>query len=240
MKITGFSVSGLLFVFGNEAVPSIGLAYHLSNSTTINASVAKGSRRPTIRELYLFTPANRNLEPERMVNYEVGVLQKLFKNQLSLELTAFKAEGDNLIQVVFTPKGPQNQNTGTFSNSGIEFAANYRPINNFSFKLNYSYISLDKPIIASPEHQLFISGTYRWNDLSLNVSVQHIKDLNTRITPTQVKESYTLLNSRVSYVINNFIDVFLKAENLTNKKYYINYAYPMPGTITYLGVNFHY
>ncbi len=41
-------------VYGNEPVPAGGVAYNLSGSTTIKASIAKGFRSPTIRELYLF------------------------------------------------------------------------------------------------------------------------------------------------------------------------------------------
>ena len=38
-------------VFGNEPVPTGGLAYHVTTTTTLKTSVAKGFRSPTIREL---------------------------------------------------------------------------------------------------------------------------------------------------------------------------------------------
>ena len=65
--------------YGNEPVPTGGLAYRPTSSTTIKASVSKGFRSPTIRELYLWTPANANLKPERMMNYEIGVLQRFLQ-----------------------------------------------------------------------------------------------------------------------------------------------------------------
>jgi outer membrane cobalamin receptor len=226
--------------FGNEPVPCGGLAYHLTNTTTINASVAKGFRSPTIRELYLFPPANANLKPERMVNYEIGLLQKLLDNKLSLELTGYKEKGDNLIKTVVGPLGPQNVNTGAFSNLGVEFSGSWRILEDLNLQMNYSFISMDNPIIATPKHKLFISGTCRLNKLSVNLSVQHINKLYTQITPFEAYSSYTLLNARLAYVINKFVDVFVKAENLTNQKYYINYGYPMPGFVTFGGVNLHY
>ena len=227
-------------VFGNEPVPTGGFAYHPTSTTTLKTSVAKGFRSPTIRELYLWTPANANLKPERMVNYEIGVLQKLMGNKLSLELTLFKAKGDNLIQTVMGTTGPKNENTGKFSNTGIEFAGTYKPTNKLTLNTNYSYISMKEPIVASPEQQLFLSGTYKWTRLSINISVQHIHNLYTQLTPQKEKNSYTLLNSRVSYMINKYVDVFVKGENLTDKKYYINYAYPMPGIIVFGGFNLHF
>jgi len=166
-------------VFGNEPVPTGGVAFNPTSSTTIKASVAKGFRSPTIRELYLWTPANANLKPERMVNYEIGVLQKLMGNKLLLELTLFKAKGDNLIQTVMGPTGPKNENTGKFSNTGVEFAGTFKPNNMFTLSANYSYISMKEPIVASPEQQLFVSGTYKLAKLSINISLQHIHNLYT-------------------------------------------------------------
>jgi outer membrane cobalamin receptor len=227
-------------VFGNEPVPAGGLAYNIGSSTTIKASIAKGFRSPTIRELYLFPPANENLKPERMMNYEIGILQKLLHNKISLELNVYSSEGDNLIRTVLGPGGPRNQNTGSFSNLGVEFSGVSTLLDNLTFQLNYSYISMDEPIIATPEQHLNLSGTYRWDNLSVNISLQYINNLYTQITPAKEKESYALVNSRISYIINEYIDIFIKAENLTNQKYYINYGYPMPGFVTFGGINLHY
>ena len=41
-------------------------------------------------------------------------------------------------------------------------------------------------------------------------------------------------------MINKYVDVFVKGENLTNKKYNINYGYPMPGIIVFGGFNLHF
>jgi iron complex outermembrane receptor protein len=229
-------------VFGNEPVPTGGLAYHLTSATTLKASIAKGFRSPTIRELYLWTPpANEDLKPERMTNYEIGLLQKLLQNKLSLELTLFKSEGDNLIQAVTGTNGMKYQNTGEFSNTGIEFAGTYYPTDFLTINANYSYISMDEAIVATPEQQLFAGGTYKRDKLSINLSVQHISNLYTLVTPAVVKkDSYTLLNSRIAYSIHRFADVFVKGENLTDKKYYINDGYPMPGFIAFCGLNLHF
>jgi len=227
-------------VYGNEPVPTGGLAYHPTSTTTLKASVAKGFRSPTIRELYLWTPANANLKPERMMNYEIGVSRKLLENKVSLELTLFKANGDNLIQTVMSSTGPKNENTGKFSNTGVEFAGTFKPTNMFTINATYSYISMKEPIVAAPEQQLNLSGTYKWNRFNFNLSVQHIHNLYTQVTPQVEKNSYTLLNSRISFMINKYVDVFVKGENLTNKKYYINYGYPMPRIIVFGGINLNY
>jgi iron complex outermembrane receptor protein len=226
-------------VFGNEPVPTGGLMYHLTSSTTLKASISKGFRSPTIRELYLFTPANANLKPERMMNYETGILYKSTDNRLSLEATLFKAKGDNLIQTVMGASGPQNQNTGEFSNTGVELAGSLKPDDKFTLNANYSYISMKEPIIASPQQQLFVSGTYKVKGFTLNASLQHIHNLFTQLKP-RIRESFSLLNSRIGYIFNRNVDLFVKGENLTNKKYQINYGYPMPGILFFGGLNLHF
>ncbi|MBN1144059.1 MAG: TonB-dependent receptor [Bacteroidales bacterium] len=225
---------------GMEPVPSAGLAYHPFSATTVKASVAKGFRSPTIRELFMWGTANEELKPERMINYEFGIEQRFLKNRASAELTVFKAEGDNLIKTVTESGITKYQNTGDFSNLGVEFAGSYVPMENLSFRANYSYISMDEPIIATPEHHFNLSSTLQLKNFTATLSMQSVHNIYTRISPTKEKESYTLINTRLAYKFSKYIDVFVKGENLTNQEYCINYDYPMPGFIAFAGINLHY
>lgn len=226
-------------MYGTEPVPSAGVAYHPFSSTTVKASVAKGFRSPTIRELFMWGTANEELKPERMVNYEIGIEQRFLKNKLTAELTIFKAEGDNLIKTVTENSITKYQNTGDFSNLGVEFAGSYTPLDILSFRANYSYISMDEPIIATPEHHINLSGNLQLKKFTATLSMQLVHNLYTRISPTKERESYTLINARLAYKFNKYIDVFIKGENLTNQEYSINYGYPMPGFIVFAGINLH-
>lgn len=223
-------------VYGYEPVPSVGFAFQATSTTTIKASVAKGFRSPTIRELYIWGVAP-NLKPERVINYEIGGIQNFLNNKLSLELTGFKSAGSNMI--VQGTGGIKYENTGNFDNTGIEFSGTFKPVKYLSFTANYSYTSLDEDIIATPEQQLFVGGTYKWDKLSVNLSVQHIFNLYTQISPSKEKNTYSLVNARIAYTLNKYADVFIKGENLADEKYYINYGYPMPGFIAFGGINLH-
>jgi iron complex outermembrane receptor protein len=227
-------------MFGTEPVPSAGMAYHPFVSTTIKASVAKGFRSPTIRELFMWGTANKNLNPEKMINYEIGIEQHFLKNKLTAELTIFKAEGSNLIKTITEASITKYQNTGDFSNFGIEFAGSYTPLSNLTFRANYSYISMDEPIIATPEHHINLSGNLHLKKFTATLSMQSVHNIYTRTAPPAEKESYTLLNTRFAYKFNKYFDVFIKGENLTNQEYCINYDYPMPGFIAFAGINLHY
>ncbi|KAA6321732.1 iron complex outermembrane receptor protein, partial [termite gut metagenome] len=107
--------------FGGEWVPQAGLAYRPFPYTTLKASVSKGFRSPTIRELYYkasWAAANPNLEPERLTNYEVSAGRDFLERRLSVELTGYVVDGSNLIQVQSIDGGNRNVNTGKFNNKG--------------------------------------------------------------------------------------------------------------------------
>jgi outer membrane receptor protein involved in Fe transport len=63
---------------------------------------------------------NPDLSPERVMNYETGIIQSFLNKKISLELTGFIVKGDNLI-INVPLQGLQN--AGVVSNKGIEFSA---------------------------------------------------------------------------------------------------------------------
>lgn len=213
--------------FGNELVPMGGLTYNLSDETTFKASVSKGFRSPTIMEMYLYAP-NPALQPERMVNYEISWLQSLLNNHLNLELTAFKVNGDNLIQVVGVGWAAKRQNVGSFSNQGIEFSAKYFVTKNLYFNANYSYLNMDKIVVAAPRQQVNVGANYNYKIWSLHLSAQNIDKLYTDVA-SATTQSYTLINARVSTRPVKYLELFVAANNLLNEQYQINWGYPMPG-----------
>lgn len=221
--------------FGTEFIPMGGISYNPTKTTTFKASISKGFRSPTVTEMYLFLP-NDKLKPERMISYEFSWLQTFFNNHLSTELTLFRAEGENLIQVVPVPAPPKRQNIGTFTNQGIEFAAKYIVNKRLYFSGNYSYLDLAKPVLAAPRQQLNISGNYTYKIFNLNVATQYIEKLYTSITP-EVTQNYVLLNARLSARPVKNLDIFVMGNNLLNQQYEINAGYPMPGINYNVGFN---
>ncbi len=223
-------------VYGNEWIPSAGMAWKADENTTWKASFSKGFRSPTIRELFLWGP-NPKLQPEKVFNYEAGVLRSFFDRKLNLELTGFWVKGDNLI-ITVPLKGLQN--AGEVSNKGVEFAADA----NLSAKLNihaaYSYINMKMPVYATPEHQLFISSRYQLNQTTFILSLQQVVNLDTDASANIHQENYTLINARISHRICRHAEVFLSGENLLNQEYEQNRYYTMPGTTVFAGLNLNF
>jgi outer membrane cobalamin receptor len=229
-------------LFGGQWVPQFGAAFNAAQQTILKAAVAKGFRNPSVRELYLFPPANAGLLPETMWNYEFTLSQGFKEGRGQAEITVFKAEGDNMILVVPNPTPPppvKNQNSGSFSHSGIEAAVRYRIARKFNLNTSYSYLNMDTPKVASPEHQFYLGGNYHLGKFDLAASLQYIGNLYTRVAPADqmVKNSFTLVSSKINYHLNSSFTFFVSGENLLNKDYQMQYGYPLPGATLFMGVN---
>ena len=229
-------------IFGGQWIPQFGTAFNAAAQTNIKASVAKGFRNPSVRELYLFPPANAGLLPETMWNYELTLSQGFATGRGQAEITVFTSEGDNLILVVPNPTPPppvKNQNSGSFSHKGIEAEVKYRVIRKFNLNAGYSYLNMDTPKVASPEHQLQIGGNYHIGSFDLSANLHYVGNLYTKTTPANqmVKNSYTLLGSKINYHLNRNLTLFVSGENLLGQEYQLQYGYPMPGTTIFAGLN---
>lgn len=104
---------------------------------------------------------------------------------------------------------------------------------------NYSWLHMDKAVTASPEHQFFTAVNYRQSKFAAKLSGMYIHGLYTSITPEAI-ESYFLLNARVSYTFLDMLTLWVSGENLLDREYETNYAYPMPGIALIGGIDFNF
>lgn len=228
-------------VYGDEWIPQIGAVYRLFVNTSLKASVSKGFRSPTIRELYLFPPANEDLEPERMMSYDFSIIQDMFNNRLNIELTGYIADGENLIITIpAPPPPPRNVNSDKFNHKGIEFLAKYRITNSTFLHVNYAYLNMREPVLASPENQLFVNVRQQFGKFNFSVNTQMVNNLYLVTGDDPVTEDYVLLNARLNYKINKSFSVYTSAKNILDQDYAINYDYPMPGITFFAGVKIHF
>ncbi len=227
-------------IFGHAWVPMVGASVQASPNTNFKSAVSKGFRSPTVMELYLYAP-NPDLKPESMMNYEIGWMQFYLNHKLRTELTMFFVDGKNVIEVDGSSMPPKRQNIGTFRNKGVEFSANYSINKQCQASANYTFLDMDKPILAAPRHQLNFNLNYQYKIFNLNTSLQHINGLYASVeTPTtpEVMQHYTLLNTRLSAKVLKQLELFASAHNILNQQYEINYGYPMAGINFHGGFNF--
>lgn len=223
--------------FGTQWIPQCGFSLHSAGVWAFKASVAKGYRNPSFRELYLYRTANPDLAPEQMTNCEATLSVNLYNN-LTAALTAYYSEGDNLIQTV----AMKNVNTGSFRNKGIEASATMQLMRSLAVRASYSYMhtSLDN-LVAAPANQFFASVAWQpTSRLSIDATFKSIAGLY--VSPTATDESYMLLGAKVSYTLLekvkgiDSLQLFATLDNITDCDYTINEGYKMPGFNAFGGV----
>ena len=185
---------------GLEWVPQAGLAFHLPYAMELKASASKGFRYPILREMYLFPPQNPDLNPESMWNYELALSGRLMNGRLSYGLNLFYIDGKNLIQTLPNPNGSGmlNQNTGNIQNSGIEIQAACRINRHWSVDGNYSFLHMKHPVVAAPEHKLYVGTCYEQGRWQISSGLQYIAGLYTQTAPA-ITENFVLWNARASF-----------------------------------------
>lgn len=221
---------------GTEWVPQVGFSFHLPENSEVKLMASKGFRYPTIREMYMFRPANPDLKPERLWSYELSFAQRLLDGRLSYGVNVFYIDGENLIMRMPIDGRPLNVNTGKIENSGVEAQVAYRIVPAWSVDANYSYLHMDNPVLASPEHKLYAGTAFskgRWN---VSTGLQYVAGLYKELDPEET-EDFLLWNVRGSFRVLDGFDVWVKGENLLAQRYEINAGFPMPKATVMAGVN---
>ncbi len=221
--------------FGTHYVPQLGFALHPTEALNVKVSMAKGYRNPSFREMYLYRPANEDLDPERLTNYEVGISYQ-FGRYLIADMTGYFSEGSNLIQTVEM----KNVNTGRFINKGIELSLQSHPVENVLLRASYSYLHSNlNNLTAAPKNQYYFGVTWEaLPQLSVDANLKGVGGLY--VSDAVAHQNYVLLQMKATYRVKSWAELFVNLDNLTNAKYTINRGYEMPGTTISGGFRLHF
>lgn len=210
--------------FDTQWIPQFGFSLNPGYGWTVKGNLTMGYRNPSFREMYLYRMANPDLQPEKMMNYELYV-GKSFSRYFSAEITAYYSKGDNMIQQV----DMKNRNTGRFTNKGIEVSTHSHPLDNLWLTATYSYLhtSLDN-LTGAPKNQYFLGVEWKpWKFLNIDADLKGIGGLY--VAEGIKNQNYALLNLKITWDICRYVSIFTRLENITDADYMINRGYEMPG-----------
>ncbi len=219
--------------YGNEWVPQAGFILRPARGSSLKFSFGKGFRSPNLRELYLYQPANPDLKPEYLYNYEVELRQVALDGKLNAGLNLYFIDGKDMIQAHKVDGRPKNMNVGSFINKGFELDFSYLFTTQLLFMANYSYLYTTGEVLYAPKNKLYAQINYSPKQWAFTLESSSIWGLK---TGGPEKSNYSLLNFRGAYTIEGHapVTLMIKADNLTDKHYEIVYGCPMPG-ITLMG-----
>lgn len=213
-------------VTGSQWIPQGGLVFRPIVNGELKASVGKGFRNPTMREMYLYPPSNEDLRPESLVNYELSWKHRLSHQKLTYGLNLFFIDADNIIQVV----NRKNVNTGQLKNTGLEGELNWKVNNHWSLNSNHAWLHMKSPVVAAPVYKGYVGAVMRYGRWTATAGLQQVCGLYVAVGNQERQEDFTLLNAMVQYTLPCHVSLWVKGDNLLAQRYEINEGYPMPKT----------
>ncbi|OIO38647.1 MAG: hypothetical protein AUJ72_02125 [Candidatus Omnitrophica bacterium CG1_02_46_14] len=222
--------------------------------TAIKASYGTGFKAPTLYQLYAipfpsdfgfggFGGGNSQLKPERSKTYEIGIEQPLANGRLNIGVTYFHNDFTNLIDSILNPDNfysDQYKNISSAKSEGIEVPLNFHFSDILQITGNYTWLNTENGDTKEP---LLRRANNKANlDLNLTLTKQLTMNVDTgyvghRFSASGVKlKRYSKTDMRLTYQMNSHWDIYLRVENLFNKKYEEVRNYGTPGFGAFAGV----
>jgi len=165
---------------------SIAPRWHVSSDTMVYGRIATGYRPGGPNDLPPSAPSSiqRQYQPDKTTNYEVGVRTDLLDKRLSVDVAAFLVDWTKiqLFQEVLLPGQPPfgiNANGGNARSKGVEWTFGYTPVTGLTFTLVGAYVDayLTSPAPAAggndgdplpyvPKWSTSLDGAYTWRAFS--------------------------------------------------------------------------
>lgn len=237
-------------IVGGTFIPQFGLVTSPIDEGQFRASVSRGFRNPTMREMYLYPPSNTDLLPENVWNYELSWRHHVHPlgeadRGIIYGVNLFVLKGSNLIQTApVTIDGVtkmQNVNVGEINNQGAEVELRWQTNRHWHLTTNHTYLHMANHILATPTYKGFVGAGMHYGKWRANVGLQQICGLYTSVDAknpdADITETFTLLNASVSYQLLPALQLWAKGENLLAQQYEINAGFPMPRATFMAGVN---
>ena len=217
--------------------------------TKIKGSVGTGFRAPSLYELYAppfwgMPVGNPNLDPEESLGWDVGVEQSLFDERITLGLTYFRNEFDDLIDYI---SGRGYVNIEDAETWGFEAFIEVVPFKDLSARIKYTYTDTEddqgERLLRRPLHKAGFNLCYRFLDErgTANLDLLFVgerDDMDFSVWPARRVEldDYVVVNLSGSFKVHKYVEVFARIENLFDEDYEEAFGYGTPGISAYGGV----
>jgi iron complex outermembrane receptor protein len=215
-------------VAGAITVPEAGASYTLKDGYTASASISRGFRNPTIRELYLFPAPNPLLRPEYMWNYQASFHARPAKN-VAASVTTYYADLSNMIVAQGRYPNLRLLNAGRALNRGAEGSLRWRPWKRMSLQSGYAYLRSTNLAPYLPEQKLNYSAEFDAGKAFVHLGGTTVGRRWADAAHSRKMSGYTVATCRIMVPVRKSWSVFTTLDNLFDRRYEVVPGYIMPG-----------
>ena len=218
----------------------------------LHASVGRAVTNPSFLEQFGFVTStfvpNPSLVPESSIGWDAGWEQTLWNGRVVFDVTYFNSRLENEIVLISLPsfRSSVRNMTGTSTREGVETTLKVRPFDWLTVSGTYTYTDArdDQGVqeIRRPKHAASGTVTASFAEgrgkATLNV-VYNGKMTDTIFTfpsSTTTLAAYTLVGGMISYDTTPWSTIYLRAENVFDRRYEEVYSFRSPGAAVYAGL----
>ncbi|MBX6422952.1 TonB-dependent siderophore receptor [Thermosulfurimonas sp. F29] len=223
--------------FGTHFTYKLGVAYFLTDTLKLRATLATGFRAPSLFNLYDPRYGNPDLDPERSTGGDVGLEQELWNGKLRWSVTWFNTHYKERISFNYSTWRYYNSGGGVAT--GLETEVEVRPYRWLSLSINYTYTEGQEDdfenLALVPHHQVGARATVQWQRWNLNLYYKYV-GRRTAYDHRHIIPDYSRVDLTGSYALNGNTRIFLRAENLFDVDYEWAAGYRAPGLALFGGI----
>lgn len=241
-------------VYGGHSTGALAAAWALNDNTTIlRASFSQGFKAPSLYELYS-NYGNQTLRPETATSWDAGVEQHLVDGSVVLSAAYFQRHSRDLINFFECPSLTDcpNEFGGYYANiertaaHGVELQGAVSPNSQLALSANYTLTDTEDQSPGSttygnqlprrPRQAANASVTYRWPvKLSTSIAARYGGRSFDDAANEIALGGYVLVDLRVSYAVQEHLELYARVENATGKHYETAYQYGTLGRTAFAG-----
>jgi len=223
--------------FGGETTAKAAVSWQASEHIRVFGSAGTGFKAPTIFQTTFFccgaTQPNPDLAAETSEGFDLGADFAFAEGRGLVTATVFDLTVEN--QISFS--SGSYFNIAKVESTGLELAGRYALNSAWSVSGNYTYTDAEDgsggELVRLPEHAGYAELTYTADRWGGTVSVRHNgEEQDSRGTV----DAWTRLDASAHYTVNDRIEIYGRAENLTDEDYQQIFGYGTPGLSGYVGV----
>jgi len=240
--------------YGNNSTYTFNPSYSISKNWRVFGSIASGFKAPTIYQVFDQYSGNIDLQPEKSVNYELGVQQTCEK--ASTRLVYFHRDIKNGIDYDYV-----NYKYFNFVKQkvdGLELELSVQPVKNLSITANYTLITGDETtqsrkstndttynyLLRRPKHNFNFNMGYQFTKgLYASISAKALSDrydVGGFQKDDVLLDKYFLLSAYAEYKWKDHLKLFVDVQNMTNKKFFDLRGYNSIPFLINTGVTFNW
>ena len=240
--------------FKNTKTYRLGLSYIYPDwGTKLHIAHATGVKNPTFTELFGWSPAsfigNPDLKAEHSKDWELGVSQEFFDEQMNLTVTLFQQRLKDEIASNKSYNGSINSD-GESKRDGLELDLQGNLSGNIRYGFSYTYLVAtegvsggdDKTEVRRPKHQWsgLLNYAFFEDKANLQLSADHIgkhRDVDwSGGSGSRVElDDYLLINMTINYAVASDFKLWGRVSNLFDEDYTEVSGYNDEGTTIYAG-----